>query len=222
MLLRFESNGPHRHRRVTLPDCSVEHDRESLRAVLRRARRSVPDWQRARAARLVALNAVRVLRLRRGWRIGLYAALPEELDTAELIAAARRRGCRVYLPRIGAQGLARTMQFAPISTRMHRNRFGIAEPRGPALPDARALHIVFLPLVGFDRRGTRLGMGGGYYDRALAICRARARESRPLLVGLAYALQQRKHIVRAAHDVPLDMVITERGVIRCTRIRCTP
>jgi 5-formyltetrahydrofolate cyclo-ligase len=193
-----------------------------LRTVLRQARRSVPDSQRARAARRVALSAARVLRLRRGWRIGLYAALPEELDTSELIAVARRRGCRVYLPRIDTRGLARSMLFAQISARMHRNRFGIAEPHGPALPDARALHIIFLPLVGFDRRGTRLGMGGGYYDRALAFCRTRAMESRPLLVGLAYALQQREYIVRAAHDVPLDMVITERGVIRCTRIRYAP
>ena len=207
---------------MTLPDCTPEHARESLRTVLRQARRSVPDPQRARAARSVALRAVRVLRLRRGWRIGLYAALPEELDTSELIAMARRRGCRVYLPRIGARGPARSMQFAQIGTRVHRNRFGIAEPHGPALPDARPLHIIFLPLVGFDRRGTRLGMGGGYYDRALAFCRMRATERRPLLVGLAYALQQREYIARAAHDVPLDMVITERGIIRCTRIRGAP
>jgi len=73
---------------------------------------------------------------------------------------------------------------------------------------------VFLPLVGFDRHGIRLGMGGGYYDRAFAFRRLRSVWHAPLLVGIGYALQEVERIVPAAHDVPLDLVITERGVRR--------
>ncbi len=188
-----------------------------LRASLRQARRSIPPIERARSARRVALIADRERLVRPQWRIGLYVALPEELDSAALLALARRRGCQVYLPRIGAQPPARSMQFVRLGTRMLRNRFAIPEPLGPALPSARALDILFVPLVGFDRRGNRLGMGGGYYDRALAFARARAMSARPLLVGLGYAMQQLERIERAAHDVPLDMVITERGLIHCAR-----
>jgi 5-formyltetrahydrofolate cyclo-ligase len=213
-LLRFESNGPHRHRRVTLTDCQLQSSRAFLRAELRGARRAVPAPQRRRAAHHVALLAARALPLWHACRIGVYAALPEELDTHALIALARRQGARLYLPRIADRGARCALQFVPMGPRTRRNRFGIAEPRGPALPDVCALHIIFLPLVGFDRRGTRLGMGGGYYDRTLAVCRSRGH--RPLLVGLAFSLQQRAYIARAAHDVPLDMVITERGIIRCT------
>ena len=95
------------------------------------------------------------------------------------------------------------------------NRFGIFEPDGPQLASARLLDVVFLPLVGFDRHGVRLGMGGGYYDRAFGFRRLRASWHAPLLVGIGYASQEVERITPAAHDVPLDLVITERGVIRC-------
>jgi len=71
-----------------------------------------------------------------------------------------------------------------------------------AVPD-----LVLMPLLGFDNQGTRLGYGGGYYDRTLTVL-----PKKPLLVGLAFAAQELAHIPREDHDVPLDMVITENGI----------
>ena len=65
---------------------------------------------------------------------------------------------------------------------------------------------MFLPLVGFDRSGVRLGTGGGYYDRAFAFRRWRQAWHAPRLVGLAYAFQEVEHIAPAAHDVRMDAV----------------
>jgi 5-formyltetrahydrofolate cyclo-ligase len=179
---------------------------------------------RARAAGQVAQYADRTLHLRSGQRIGIYAATAEELDTSRLIALALHRGCRVYLPHIDRRSRVRTMRFVqlepgPLRSARRRNRFGISEPDGTELASARLLDVVFLPLVGFDRCGTRLGMGGGYYDRAFAFRRLRSVWHAPLLIGIAYALQEVECIAPAAHDVPLDRVITERGVIRCARDR---
>ncbi|MDA8348862.1 MAG: 5-formyltetrahydrofolate cyclo-ligase [Pseudomonadota bacterium] len=204
---------------MTLSDSSLQQSRAALRADLRRARRSISSAERARCARRVTLFADRTGLLHPALRIGLYLSLPEELDTGALLALARRRGCRIYLPRIDAARESRSMQFVGYGTRVRHNRFGIPEPRGAALASARLLDVLFIPLVGFDRRGNRLGMGGGYYDRALAFTLASAPGARPLLVGLAYALQQLDRIERAAHDVPLDMVITERSVVHCGRVR---
>jgi 5-formyltetrahydrofolate cyclo-ligase len=216
-LLWFESNGPHRHRRVALPDSSVADARRSLRASLRARRRAVSAAERASAARQVARHADHTLNLRSGRRIGIYAATAEELDTSCLIALALRRGCRVYLPRIDRRPRMRTMRFALLTERQRVNRFGIGEPEGPQLASASLLDVVFLPLVGFDRHGTRLGMGAGYYDRAFEFLRRRSVWRAPLLVGIGYASQEVDCITPAAHDVPLDLVITERGVIRCVR-----
>ncbi|HEV2268984.1 MAG TPA: 5-formyltetrahydrofolate cyclo-ligase [Steroidobacteraceae bacterium] len=207
---------------MALPDSSVADARRSLRASLRAKRRALSAAARARAARQIARHADRILHLHFGQRIGIYAATAEELDTSCLIALALRRGCLVYLPRIDPRRRVRSMRFAQITAAAlasRINRFGIAEPEGGELASARLLDVVFLPLVGFDRHGTRLGMGGGYYDRAFGFRRLRTSWHAPLLVGIAYASQEVEHIAPAAHDVPLDLVITERGVIRCGRVR---
>ena len=215
LLLWFESNGSHRHRRVALPDSSVTDARRSLRASLRAKRQAVSAAERARAARQVAQHAAAALNLHSGQRIGIYAATAEELDTSCLIALALRRRCHVYLPRIDRRARMSTMHFAPLSARQSINRFGITEPAGLRLASVRLLDVVFLPLVGFDRHGIRLGMGGGYYDRAFGFRRLRSSWHAPLLVGIGYASQEVASIAPAAHDVPLDLVITEREVIRC-------
>jgi 5-formyltetrahydrofolate cyclo-ligase len=204
---------------VALPDSSVADARRSLRASLRARRRAVPAAARARAARQIARHAERALHLHSGQRIGIYAATAEELDTSCLIALALRRGCHVYLPRIDRRARARAMQFVPLSARESVNRFGITEPEGPRLTSVRLLDVVFLPLVGFDRHGVRLGMGGGYYDRAFGFRRLRSFWHAPLLVGIGYAAQEVERITPAAHDVPLDLVITEHGVLRCACVR---
>lgn len=190
--------------------------RDQLRRLLRRQRRALPALTREQAAQRVARHTDAMLHLRQGWRIGLYASLREELDTAPLMELARRRGCRIYLPVISRAHGSRHMSFVEMSGTHRFNRLGIAEPQGASLPSVRSLDIVFVPLVGFDARGVRLGMGGGYYDRAFAFRRIRTVWHAPRLVGLAYAFQQLPAIERARHDVLLDLVVTEQGVIRCT------
>jgi 5-formyltetrahydrofolate cyclo-ligase len=216
LLLWFESNGPHRHMRVALPDsASLSLARRSLRARLNALRREVSATERARSAQRVALNADRVLQLQAQQRIALYAALPWELDTAPLIARALRRGCRVYLPRIDRRRASRAMTFVPMQGASQRNRLGIEEPAGTATLSVRRLDLVFLPLVAFDRRGVRLGTGGGFYDRAFAFRNLRSAWHAPRLIGLAYAFQELEHIEKAAHDVLMDAVVTEEGYIPC-------
>ena len=216
MLLWFESNGSHRHRRVALPDStSLSCARRTLRAQLNARRRALPPHQRALLSQRVARNADRALRLRAGWRIALYAALPWELDAAPLLALAVSRGCRIYLPCIERRRASREMSFVEHGTTLRVNRLGIHEPQGSGTIDARWLDVVFLPLVGFSRAGLRLGSGGGYYDRAFAFRQLRNAWHTPPLVGLAYAFQEVQGLSAASHDVLLDAVVTEEGIIRC-------
>ena len=186
-----------------------------MRAALNARRRQVTPQQRAHLSRIVAEHVDRSLQLRSGWRIALYAALPWELDAAPLITLAEQRGCRVFLPRIDRRRASSGMRFVPRRGPWRYNRLGISEPQGSESLGARWLDVVFLPLVGFDRRGVRLGTGGGFYDRALAFRHLRQVWHGPRLVGLAYAFQERERIEAAAHDVLMDAVVTEKGVIPC-------
>ncbi|HEY0767881.1 MAG TPA: 5-formyltetrahydrofolate cyclo-ligase [Steroidobacteraceae bacterium] len=201
--------------RVALSESAPGAVRRQLRASLVARRRNLPAHERAHASLLVAHNVDRALQLRSHWRIAVYAALPEELDTAPLIALAQARGCRIYLPRIDRRRRSRAMQFVEMRGPLRRNRLGIAEPEASVTIGARWLDVVFLPLVGFDHYGLRLGTGGGYYDRAFAFRRWRSAWHAPRLVGLAYGFQQLERIAAATHDVLMDAVVTEEGIIRC-------
>jgi 5-formyltetrahydrofolate cyclo-ligase len=198
-----------------MTDPALALDRTALRKTLRAKRRRVSPSERARVAKLVARNADRHLHLRKGWRIAIYVSLPSELDTTPLIDLARQRECEVFVPRIDRHSLGRRMRFIELTGQQRRNRLGIHEPQGSRSIGARWFDVVFLPLVGFDACGVRLGMGGGYYDRALAFRRFRTAWHAPRLIGLAYAFQQVESLIAAAHDVRLDAVITEERIVQC-------
>jgi len=104
------------------------------------------------------------------------------------------------------------MVFALESTSAASNRHGIPEPAAGKIVSARALSIVFLPVLGFDARGARLGSGAGYYDRLFWFRRHRLHWHRPLLVGIAYRCQELAHIDLHEHDVPLDALVSEDGI----------
>ncbi len=107
------------------------------------------------------------------------------------------------------------MSFIEAQGPLVPNWMGILEP-GSARPIApHRLDLVFLPLVGFDAAGMRLGMGGGYYDRAFTFLRLRATWHHPKLIGVGFAMQRVAELARAPHDLHLDAVVTEEGVLRC-------
>lgn len=105
------------------------------------------------------------------------------------------------------------MSFAPAGGALRRNVFGIAEPSDPRRLDPRWLQLVLVPLVAVDSRGARLGMGGGFYDRALAFRRLRERWRGPRLVGVAHSCQRLDHLPSLPHDIHLDALLTEQGLL---------
>src|SRR5579875_197599 len=185
--------------------------RRVLRKELRARRRAIPAEVRAEAARRVALNVRRRFPLHPGQRIALYSPLSEELDITPLAELVRRHGGQVYLPRLVARR-KRRMRFVAARGPLARNRLGILEPAQAESIPIRRLDLVFLPLVGFDAAGMRLGMGAGYYDRAFSFLRLRRGWRRPKLIGVAFASQRVPALHREPHDVLLDAVVTEEGV----------
>jgi 5-formyltetrahydrofolate cyclo-ligase len=102
-------------------------------------------------------------------------------------------------------------------TALASNRFGIPEPDVPAtaMHPARAMDVILLPLLAFDRQGHRLGTGGGWYDRSLAFLRTLDRPATPLLVGIGYAFQETASLPTAEWDVDLDYIATDAELIAC-------
>ena len=189
---------------------------------MRTLRASIPRAERLAAERAILrqLNALHVFRP--GARVAVYLSMPGEVSLESGLAAAARVGVRLYAPRITSRRRL-AMLFLPLhpGARTAANFFGIAEPRGGPHRALAPLEFdtIVVPLLGFDRRGVRLGMGAGYYDRAL---RRRLDPSRawrrPRLIGVAYACQELPSIEAARWDVPLDCVVTEREIVRCAPV----
>ena len=189
-------------------------DKAALRRELRARRKRVePAQRRVASSRLVRL-ALRGNLLARGRRIGLYIPVNGEIDVLPLLKRARAMGARCCLPIVPGQDRKR-MWFSQVGERPAwvLNRYGIPEYRHPLAPRlrARALDVLVMPLLGFDARGCRLGMGGGYYDASLAYLRRFRRWRRPWVVGVAYAMQEVSSLPRDPWDIPLDAVLTEQG-----------
>ena len=187
------------------------NDRRAQRQALRAVRAAIAPQQQRAAAAHVARWIAATRWLAPGRRIGLYAAVGHELDTVALLELIRQRGAIPFFPRLENQR-ARRMTFAPIGRRHRLNRYGIVEPDTPQRTSAAFLNIIFMPLLGFDSRGHRLGMGAGFYDRVLAFRRRRLHWPGPLLVGLAHACQEVTAIEATPTDIALDAVVTEMGI----------
>lgn len=143
----------------------------------------------------------------RGVPLAGYVPIRTEIDPLAAMAEASAYGL-VGVPVI--QGAAQPLQFSQWEPGIPL-RDGPFGARVPMVDAWIVPQIVIVPLVAFDRRGGRLGYGGGFYDRTLEGLRARG----PVLaVGFAFAAQEAEALPLEETDQPLDMIVTEAGVIQ--------
>jgi 5-formyltetrahydrofolate cyclo-ligase len=184
----------------------------TLRKRLRAARRAMSAADHRLRSGLAARAIMRLPMFAAGKRVALYLPFDRETDTARLIAAARARGVRIFVPVISDKRHGR-LRFYPLEGATTPGVFGIAVPRRKARPMApQWLNLIVAPLVGVDRSGRRLGMGGGYYDRALAFRRRRRFWLGPHVVGYAFDCQRADLEFADPWDVRLNSLATESGL----------
>ncbi len=189
-----------------MPDTTPSKD--ELRRSLRRRRADIAPSLRVEAAHAAAEHLGSLPHWEACQQLGLYYPGAEEFDCMPLAELARSRGAELYLPVIG-EDMALTFAHWAAGARLQSNRYGITEPDPTAARiELSDLDLVIVPLVGWDRQGGRLGMGGGFYDRTLSA------GPRPPVIGLAYAAQEVEVVPMASWDIPLDYVLTERELVR--------
>ncbi len=175
---------------------------------MRGALELLPAATRARASLQIVSQLVALKAFSEAEAIALYAPLPGEVDVGELLRARFAEGAPLWLPRMRADG---ALDFVAVGSmgELRQVRHGIREPRPdlPATPIAE-LDLLVLPGLAFDRRGVRLGRGGGFYDRSLG---GASRDSRPRLVGVAFGCQRVERLPAAPHDLRVDTLVTEHG-----------
>lgn len=193
------------------------HSRGALRRDLRARRAALSAAERVAAAQRLVAQVEQVPEFLTDRRIAGYWATAGELPLASLMSGVLARGQIWHLPVVIDDG---TLRFAPwrMGDALAPNRYGIPEPvcAIDQMVSPQEIDVVLVPLLGFDRRGHRLGFGGGYYDRSFSFLQARADVGKPVLVGAGYAMQEVERIDAQPWDVHLDYVATERELIDLT------
>jgi 5-formyltetrahydrofolate cyclo-ligase len=191
--------------------------RDELRVRLRQQREGLRPAERIAAANGVAGSLELLPEFLVDQRVAGYWAVGGELPLHAALAALTARGQRYHLPVLQP---GRQLAFAPwrSGVELRTNRYGIPEPAcAPAdLAAPPSLDLVLVPLIAFDRRGYRLGTGGGFYDRSFAFLKGAARPAQPVLVGIGYSFQETERLDAQDWDIQMDFVATERELIDCT------
>ncbi|MDO4435743.1 MAG: 5-formyltetrahydrofolate cyclo-ligase [Cardiobacteriaceae bacterium] len=180
---------------------------QQQRQQARQARRAIIGERREQYSQQAATHLAQSAFMQHAEHIAVFLSLPEEINTKPLIEMLWQQGKALYLPYVIAKDCPLLWLPYTAQTLLVPDNLGILAP----LYDSKALcapthqlDVVVMPLVAWDLKGSRLGMGGGYYDRTLA------EQSALLRVGFSYQCQMQTHIVREDWDLPLHHLATEQ------------
>jgi len=176
-------------------------EKGALRRMLLAARRAIVEPQRSAANTTLTKNVEARLRAHAVKQIGVFWPIQGEPDLLPLYALLAQAGIALALPVVMGKEQPLAFSAWQPGDEMVSDAFGVPTPANPRfvpLPPA-----LLIPCVGFTAERFRLGYGGGFYDRTLAV------EPRPLTIGIAYACQQAA-FSPGPHDVALDEIVTER------------
>ena len=185
----------------------------SLRQQLQAKRQALSRITRQKISQQVAATATTMRDFIEAKHIAFYYPIGAELDPSPLLTFAEKHGQCCYLPVITPGSQQLNFVRYQKGDELQSNSYHILEPKlSPnKLRAPRDLDLVFMPLVGFDAKGHRIGMGGGFYDVTFSFSE---KNHKPLLIGLAFSIQQVPLIHPNPWDVPLDGVVTEEGILQ--------
>lgn len=206
--------------------------------------KSDPDWRKSERRRLIAEREAVPPSQRAAWAQHIDAHLQRgfpqltracvafcwpyrgEYDARNLVRQLHQAGARIALPVVVASGSPLLFRQWTPDTPLLSGPLGIPYP-GAQSPQLQPSHVL-LPVVGIDAAGYRLGYGGGYFDRTLAALAATGLaaglatdlatpapgKSAPLVIATGYELCRIPSIDPQPHDIPMDWLVTERGLYR--------
>ena len=171
---------------------------------------AIPPDVAGRRSRQACLHLADTPEFREANVVMLFLTIPGEIETAELVLAAWRHAKTVLVPKVGfEQRHMIAIEIRSLETGLEPSSYGIREPINGEPCPLEDIDLIVVPALAFDRSGNRLGRGGGFYDRFLAHSQVTA-----TTCGLGFAEQFLDELPTESHDQPLDMLATDREVLR--------
>lgn len=189
--------------------------KQEVRRLFYARREKISPEGRKKASHAVVTRLISENIFKQSRHIACYLPFRDEFDSLPLIHAIWQHEKICYLPILTE---TKSLVFAQYDEgdQLIANRYAIFEPQNTLrkIP-AEKLDLAITPLVAFDLKGHRVGTGGGYYDRTFAFLHEHSLE-KPLLMGLAYALQRAEDLPYDPWDINLHAVMTEEGLWCCS------
>ncbi|WP_434353363.1 5-formyltetrahydrofolate cyclo-ligase [Psychrobacter sp. HD31] len=184
-------------------------------------RRALSPHQRQNYAQQASLHLHKLQHiLPNSAKVGIYYHGFGEQPTQPILNWCWRMGFTPFLPVVGSLGQHnKQLRFSPVNRKKlhtlptYKHRLGMKQHRHSVTYWAEQLDAIFCPLVAVDKKGTRLGMGGGFYDVTLAKTH-RFNLKTPLKIAWCYDFQVMEELNRQPWDVPMDMALTPNRLIR--------
>lgn len=195
---------------MTSDDDDLAARKAALRRQLKMTRAAIPNEERAARSRACVAQLLALIEPLPATVIAGFWPLPGELGLEPAFARLAARGHTMALPRMQGQARPLTFHVYRPGDPLVSGSFGVQEP-SPEAPAVRP-RVVLVPLLGFDRRGHRLGYGKGFYDRTLA--GLHADDPDLLALGVTFASQEVPLIPTHAGDHPLNAIVTEREIVQ--------
>lgn len=211
--------GPIRTAAIWGPYLEMTPSQQTLRRQLRQRRQLLSRSSQHRASFLVAQHLKHYLPYQRAHRIGIYSATDGEVDLSWLTRDTSKQFYLPVLQECVRPWKGKGLLFGKTSDRLMSNQYGIPEPQTKRLLGVSDLDFLLVPLVGFDRSGQRLGMGGGYYDRTLSALRCWKALPK---IGVAHSAQEVDALLVKPWDVQLDGIVTDNELISTRNLTLGP
>ncbi|RQD85149.1 MAG: 5-formyltetrahydrofolate cyclo-ligase [Methanocalculus sp. MSAO_Arc2] len=184
----------------------MAEDKEAIRNILRRRKIMQSPEERFEKSRKICRYLMKMIKP--GETVMVYTSKPMEVNTIPFITMLLAYNHPVIVPIIQSEDFSLRLSYLYDLGVLVPSTFGVPEPIGNEIPaDGADVDTIILPMLGFDRQGGRIGYGAGYYDRFLA------RYPDISKIGIAFACQEVEALPIDPHDVLMDAIVTEDGVV---------
>jgi 5-formyltetrahydrofolate cyclo-ligase len=180
--------------------------KNSVRQILRQRKDAMIPEDRLEKSRRICRHLMKIIR--NGETVMVFTSKEKEVNTQPLILALFAHGNPVVVPIIVQEDVSLRLSYLRDFSALVPSTFGVPEPIGSEIPAAADdVGTIILPMLGFDRKGGRIGYGAGYYDRFLS--------KHPTLrkIGVAFACQEFDGLPVDENDIRMDSIITEDGIV---------
>lgn len=186
------------------------HDKRKVREIALGLRAALTKEERELKSQKILSFISKVSEFQEAKTIMSFLNFRDEVDTTALAENVLKSGKRLILPRCAPHGVLIPVEISDLNADIEPGKWGIREPKKESLvlANPEEIDLIIIPGAAFDRKGDRLGYGGGYYDRFLNRLRPAA-----LKIALAFACQILPEIPIDPYDLRVDALVTEEGIL---------